>query len=127
MSAYYSVLYNGQTVGTVQETRKGLYRIFSCRCSLPQKGVFRLWLHQGSRIEKLGVLCPEGDSFTLTKRIPANRLTGEDITFSVYLPQQQNFVPIVPGQPFPALAAIPYGRFSIVNGQPGIEFPADAF
>lgn len=122
MAAYYGVVYGNRTVGTVQETRDGLYHVFSCRCTLPKDGIFRLWLHQGNREEKLGVLCPEGDSFTLTKKIPVNRLSKEEISFSVRLPMHEHFVPIVPGQPFPALRALPYGHFSIENGQPGIVF-----
>lgn len=122
MAVYYSVVYGNQTVGTVQETSAGLYRIYSCKCTLPKDGMFRLWLHQGNREEKLGVLCPEGDSFTLTKKIPSSRFSEEEITFFVRLPVEETFVPIIPGQPFPALRALPYGRFTIENGQPGIVF-----
>ena len=81
MEGCYEVYLGNQSAGKVQLIRQGLYYRVICRCRVPGDQVFRLYAVQGNRRENLGVVIPDGDGFSLDKKIPAKNLAGEKIRF----------------------------------------------
>ena len=58
---------DGEEVGTLTETREGLYRVFRAECAM-REGLHRLWLYGEGRGVYLGLLAPEGGRLCLTRR-----------------------------------------------------------
>ena len=54
--------------GTLTETAEGLYTVFHADCPR-QGGLVRLWLHGGGQSACLGLLSPDGERLTLTRRL----------------------------------------------------------
>ena len=104
MEGTYPIYLNGQTVGTVQVGREGLYYRFSARCRLREKEMCRL---EASGIH-LGVLVPENEFFRLETRKPV-KLFSDCWDFQV-IPNRPvldgKFVPIKPEEPFSYLARL---------------------
>lgn len=104
MEGTYPIYLNGQTVGTVQVSREGLYCRFFARCCLREKEMCRL---EANGIH-LGVLVPEGDAFCLETRKPAKLFSGMwDFQVIPNRPVLEGkFVPIKPEEPFSYLARL---------------------
>ena len=103
METCYEVQFGNETVGKVQLRREGLYLRITCRCVVPGKEIYRLFVQQGNTRESLGVLVPEGDGLVLNKRIPAKRFAEGIPTFLVSSgsgSRTGEFVPIWPEEPF---------------------------
>ena len=82
MDGIYEVTYRGQTVGTAEVTREGLYFRIFCRCRVNDSEIHRLYA--GS--EKIGVLIPEKGILTLQTRIPARKLKeGKCSVFQLFV------------------------------------------
>ena len=75
--------YDGTQVGTVRADKQGLYILFSCRCRLPQEGLYRVHAVCGKHREDLGICIPLGGSFGMDKRIPAKRLGEGMLAFEL--------------------------------------------
>lgn len=103
MEGTYELMLGGQTVGTVQVIRQGLYHQFSCRCKLSGDVMFRLVLVQDDKEVDLGILTPMEDRFGVNTRISAKRL-GEGL-MRFYLkpkhrPNGEGIYPVSLGEPF---------------------------
>ena len=57
-------------VGNVQRRREGLYYAMDCRCSLDGEIMYDLVMQCGDVRLNLGILVPEGDAFTLRRKLP---------------------------------------------------------
>ena len=64
----------GAPVGTLELTRQGLYQAAEAVCRPRRAGVNRLYLWKGRTPYCLGVPLPEGDGFTLRRRLSAASL-----------------------------------------------------
>lgn len=84
MSETYDITYEGVPVGSAQMKRQGLYYSFSCRCRLPDAGLYRVHVIAGDRREDLGICVPMGDSFGMDKMIPAKYLGVEAVAFELH-------------------------------------------
>ena len=116
MDGIYEVTYRGQTVGTAEVTREGLYFRIFCRCRVNDSEIHRLYA--GS--EKIGVLIPEKGILTLQTRIPARKLK-EGCDFSLDC-NRKEFIPIRPKKHFSHLNQVRNGKLGFLDGEPGLYF-----
>lgn len=103
MEEYYEVSDGNAVVGKVQLIRDGLYYRIICRCQLSGDQVRRLYAVLESRRENIGVLIPEGDGFVLERKIPAKKLSGSNLQFSLSAGGHKiegKVVPVCPEEPF---------------------------
>lgn len=116
MEGIYEVTYRGQTVGTAEITREGLYLRICARCRVSDNEIHRLYADG----EKIGVLMPDRGGLVLETRIPAKRLK-EGCAFSLDEKAEQ-FIPIRPGKTFPHLDKVRSGRIGFRDGIHGLIF-----
>ena len=108
----------------MQIQRQGLYLRLICRCAIPSDQVYRLYGVFASKRENMGVLVPEGDSFSLDRRIPAKRFGEETPRFEVSSGQQVlpgEFIPICPEEPFFYIDRLKNAFLQKENGKIGIR------
>ena len=74
MAETYDITYDGAPVGTARMEKQGLYYLFSCRCRLPDDGLYRIHVRCGETREDLGICVPFADAFGMDKKIAAKRL-----------------------------------------------------
>lgn len=125
MEGTYPLLFGNERAGQVQISREGLYCCFSCRCRLPEKGIYRVQMLLSGRRENLGILVPEGDAFVLKTRLPAKRLGEEmpEFLLTSNCPVTEGkFVPIKPEEPFAYLERLKEAYLARQNGQIGACF-----
>ena len=84
MSETYDITYDGAHVGNAKMKKQGLYYSISCRCRLPDAGLYRIHAIAGGRREDLGICVPMGESFGMDKRIPVKYLGDEAVTFELH-------------------------------------------
>ncbi|MGM9549804.1 MAG: hypothetical protein ACI3V5_08155 [Faecousia sp.] len=103
MEGNYGVYFGNKAVGKVQVLKEGLYYRFLCHCQLTGDVMCRLWVTCGDKRENLGLVVPMDGGFGLDTKIPAKRLTGGEMAFSLIPKHDQpegKFVPISPEEPF---------------------------
>ena len=83
MAQTYEVKYGDLTVGTARAEKQGLYFCFSCRCRLPEEGMYRIHVVSDGVREDLGICVPMEGAFGIDKMIPAKRLGEEALTFEM--------------------------------------------
>lgn len=74
MAETYNITYEGAPVGSAQMEKHGLYYVFTCRCKLPQEGLYRIHVTVADRREDLGICVPMDGAFGMDKKISAKRL-----------------------------------------------------
>ncbi len=117
------ILFGGQSVGSAQVWREGLYYRFDCRCTLSGEMVYRLVARCGEQTVHLGIPVPEGNRFVLRTRIPVKKL-GEGALLIRVEPKHtelgDRFVPLAPEEPFRYLRRLQDAFMQIRDGQVGI-------
>ena len=83
MAETYDITHEGAPVGTARMEKQGLYYVFSCRCRLPEEGLYRIHAINGETREDLGICVPIGSAFGMDKKIPAKRLGEGNLTFEL--------------------------------------------
>ena len=74
----YEIKYDASPVGVAQTEIRGLYCRFSCRCTLPDRELYRIHAVYPEKRVDLGVCVPQGESFGMDMMIPVKHLgTGE--------------------------------------------------
>lgn len=117
------VFWDRQPVGTACVTREGLYYRFRCECRFPDKRGYRLRVCCGSKTLDLGLCVPEGNLFTLSKRIPIKQVGDGEMSFQAMRNiQKASFSPVEENLPFSGIPILQYARLAVNNGQVGIEF-----
>ena len=86
MAETYDITYEGAPVGAARMEKLGLYYVFSCRCRLPDDGLYRIHVIAGENREDLGICIPLDGLFGMDKRLPLKRL-GEGTLDFVLLPK----------------------------------------
>lgn len=79
----FDITYEGMPVGTAQAEKQGLYYKFSCRCKMPDDGIYRIHILSNHQREDLGICVPMDDCFGMDKAVPAKRLEGDDLRFEL--------------------------------------------
>ena len=122
MVGTYDVSRKDKVVGRCQITKQGLYYLLTCNCSLHDGEFLRLYLQSEGSAMELGVLVPEGDSFTLKKKLPIKSLKQGRPSF--YLAEKgklgSKFIAVYPEEPFKYLSRIKNSYYAKQEGQSGI-------
>ena len=95
MAETYDIKLDDSLVGTAQVEKQGLYYLFSCRCRLPEEGLYRIHVISGDKHEDLGICVPVDGFFGMDKKIPAKRL-GEGAFLFELRPRDWKPCPVVP-------------------------------
>lgn len=123
MEKSYAVTLSGSPTGKVTVQRRGLYYLFSCRCSLYGDIMYQLMVTCGSVRENLGILVPQQGIFVLNRQLPVKRIGEGDMSF-ILVPKQsaptEKFIPICPEEPFAYISRLKESFLVLRNGQPGI-------
>ena len=124
MEGLYEVTCGKTVVGKVQLVQQGLYYRVTCRCHLPDEQVYRLYAVQDGCRENIGVVIPEGDGSTLNKKIPAKKLTPQNLCFILSAGETSvsgKFVPVSPEEPFLYIDRLKTAFLQSDHGQIGIN------
>lgn len=84
MAEIYDITYDGAIVGTAKMEKQGLYHVFSCRCRLPDDGLYRIHVFCGEKYEDLGICIPMGDTFGMDKKLAAKKLGEGPVSFALH-------------------------------------------
>ena len=97
----YDIYADTQVVGRAEAIKEGLYYRFSCKCTLPNEGVYRITVSDGNNTKDLGICVPTGEWFGLVTRVPIKYLPGDKLEFTlVQKDRQVTAIPIVTNEPF---------------------------
>lgn len=83
MMEEYAVMRERIPVGKVQILRQGLYYRLTCRYQLPSGEMCRLIVRWAGGCENIGIPVPEGDGFSLVKKIPVKRFPISGLDFQL--------------------------------------------
>ena len=114
----YKIFINHEAVGNAEVSREGLYYRFRCSCTLPDNGIYRVFVNDGTITKDLGICVPVGDRFTLSSRVPIKYLPGNDFTFSL-IPKSSE-IPVSTDKPFSHLDKLENSKFQNTDGQAAI-------
>ena len=122
----YAIKLGEKNVGQARMEREGLYYRISCRCSLQEKGVYRILVSCGSKQENLGICVPVAEGFGIDTKIPVKRL-GEGKPEFQLLPRQEQpkgiFAPVYPEEPFSYMARLKGAYLARQADRLGIVIP----
>ena len=83
MAETYDITYDGAPVGTARTEKQGLYYVFSCRCRLPEDGLYRIHAICGEAREDLGICIPMDGAIGMDKKVPQKRIGEGMLTFEL--------------------------------------------
>ena len=112
----YKIMFNGEQVGCVQVEIEGLYYRFNCTCVLKDNKIYRIYVEDGKTKIKLGVCVPDGQSLTLSTKVPIKYLQGDDFHFSIES-DYKKAISVINGQPFLHLDKLQTAHLQIADGQ----------
>lgn len=139
MAETYDIIFDGKPVGTAQTEREGLYCQFSCRCHLPQEGLYRIHVICAENREDLGICIPIDGAFGMDKKIPVKRLGDGALQLELvpkdWQPQAERspepareiFIPVSEEKPFEQLDKLEHAVMEVRDDEVGIllqEAPA---
>lgn len=84
MAETYDIMCDASPVGKAQVKRQGLYYCFSCRCRLPDSGIYRIHVCCGENCEDLGICIPLDGMFGMDKRVAAKYLGEGTMSFHLH-------------------------------------------
>ena len=117
----YQIFCEDMVVGTAEREREGLYYRFFCSCTPPDRNIYRIRINNGVKIYDLGICVPNGDTFSLTTRVPVKNFQGEEMHFTLVSAKQNSMrIPVKTNEPFEQLDKLEAARFLTDNGQPEI-------
>lgn len=119
MKQEYEVQSYGKCVGKAFVTPAGLYFDIDCRCE-PQDGIVRVFANCGEKRESIGICVPDNGEMVLRTKIPQKRLRSL-LGFEAICQIQEEWVPIVVGEPIPCLHRITDAILQYRNGKPGLS------
>ena len=122
----YDILLGGQSVGTVEVSKEGLYYHFDCRCAFTGTVMYRIAVKCGETEINLGIPAPEDGKFVLRTKIPIKRVGEGELSFRAvpkHADLTQNFVPISPEEPFAYLQRLQNAFLQVREGKVGVIIP----
>lgn len=119
MDRYYDVYLDNRIIGSVTTAQQGLFCYLSCRCSLPDDKMYKLFAQIKEEILDFGLLYPINDSFGINTKAPLRKLGQGSIRFFVS-PKDgiEVCVPLNSPSAFPHLSQLEQCRFIMKNGKP---------
>ncbi len=117
----YEIFLKDRAVGHAEVKKEGLYYIFTCTCTPPEGDIYRVSVTDGRNRQDLGILVPEGEKFTLKKRIACKCLNADTLSFTL-LSKERTLVsvPVVAGEMFEYLDKLETAHLQATDGQPEI-------
>ena len=103
----YDITYEGILVGTAEVERYGLYHSFSCRCQIPDDGLYRIHVICEENREDLGICVPMGTLFGTDKKIPSKRIGDKQLCFELVTRDWKPVTPLLREEEPPVLPEIP--------------------
>lgn len=114
----YDIYMGTQIVGQAEVIKEGLYYRFSCKCTPPDEGVYRIKVSDGYNTKGLGICVPAGEYFCLVTRVPTKYLSGEELEFSLIPKDDQVLtVPVASNEPFAELDKLESARLQETDGK----------
>ena len=107
----FALWWEGKAIGWVTLEPQGLYQRVCCAYRAPWQ-VLGLYAETDAGVVYVGLCIPEGETYGITRRIPADRLKG--ISRFYLAPKGEHVpmrVPVSPNAPFTALAQLENARF----------------
>jgi len=122
LEGIYQVLLDKENVGKVSVERQGLYYRVQCCCELKNEQMYRLRLHWADKERDLGLLVPDGKNFVVRTRFPVKDAGTGAAEFYLHDPsrRKQEFIPIIPDEPFEQLEQLKDSVLVEEDGAPGI-------
>ena len=120
----YEILLNSATVGYACIKFCGLFAEISCTCNFQSEGLYRIKMSYIDAELDLGICIPDGEYFTVHKKIPCKCLgNGEPVFCAINTRENQlHYVPITSEAKFPYLAKITSCYFGVRDQQPVLFF-----
>lgn len=114
----YDIYVDTQVVGQAEVIKEGLYYRFSCKCTPPDEGVYRIIVSDGENTKDLGICVPTGEWFCLVSRVPIKYLPGERLEFTL-IPKdkQEKVVSVATDEPFADLDKLDSAHLQQSNGK----------
>ena len=101
MIILYDIYMGTQVVGQAEVIKEGLYYRFSCKCTPPDEGIYRITVSDGNNTKDLGICVPTGEWFGLVTRVPVKYLSGDKLEFALVPKDSQvTAIPVVTNEPF---------------------------
>ena len=125
MCKKYNIYFLDEIVGTASVKKDGLYFLISCKCAFPKEGIYKIDIFSSRPTLHLGTCIPDGDVFTLQKRISAKSIADEDLRFEInafWDSRRENFICVSTDKPVPCISMLRTGRFIRENGESFICF-----
>ena len=150
MAETYDITFEAAPVGTARMEKQGLYYVFSCRCRLPEEGLYRIHAVNGKTREDLGICIPVDGVFGMDKKVPQKRIGEGMLTFELVpkdwkpqpvvtepepaetepqpdpmeeeIEQEELFIPVSDEEPFDYLDKLEDAHMEIHDDTPGIVF-----
>lgn len=112
----FTVNMGSAVVGSANISRKGLYYHVQCTCDLPGNALYRIIMRNGRTYKDLGICVPEGNVFTLFKRVSVKQFQGNDFTFEIVCENEGEYA-VSDNVPFAHLDKLESARLRQTNGQ----------
>lgn len=114
----YDICAGTQVVGQAEVIKEGLYYRFSCKCTPPDDGIYRIMVSDGNNTKDLGICVPAGEWFCLVTRVPIKYLSGEKLEFTLVSKDRQELaVPVAMDEPFADLDKLESAYFQEKDGK----------
>ena len=142
MDEVYEITYAGATIGTARVERQGLYYRFSCRCHLPEEGLYRIHAGTEEAYVDLGICVPVDGMFGMDKKVPVKMFGEGKWTFFLrpndWIPEEpeilqeseeeneeeplpeDHFIPVSECEPFADLDKLENAVMETRSGETGI-------
>lgn len=113
----YDIFADTQVVGQAEVTKEGLYYRFSCKCTPPDEGIYRIMVSDGVNTRDLGICVPTGEWFCLVCRVPLKYLSSDDLRFAL-VPKDSRamVVPVATNEPFADLDKLSSAHLQVKEG-----------
>ena len=125
MCKKYDIYFLNKIVGTASVKKDGLYFLISCKCAFPKEGIYKIDIFSNGPTLHLGTCIPDGDAFTLQKRISAKSIVDENFRFEINAlrdSRRESFICVSADKPFPCISMLRTGKFIRENGESFICF-----
>ena len=119
MKHEYKIISGGKKVGSAVIIAVGLYYDINCKCSL-KDGITRIFANCANKRESIGICVPVNGEMVLHTKIPQKRLQAL-LGFEAVWGSQEEWIPLMEGEPIGCLHKIANARFQIRNGKPGLS------
>lgn len=113
----YDILFDEKVIGHAEVKKEGLYYRFSCACTPPDSGIYKVIVSDGDNRQDLGVCVPDGTQFICNSRVACKYLHQESLRFTLVSKKDTKSVPVATGEPFTYLEQLETAHLHTAGGQ----------